>query len=204
VIRTCSSERKARKFEPIEPEPEPGSPNGDAEQPKTGSQWNNETIAQALGLTGVILPSGQTSFSESAARLFSILAKTGQFFFSGKRVCSLANDNGHFSFEVIADYQFRSAIEDHVRLFSWREDHGQYLLKSGARCSLDQARVLLASSQAHKYLPPVATIHHCPCLIRSPDGNTAVLGKGYHPFAGGRLVAVRCVKLQTELEKSGR
>jgi VirE-like protein len=111
-------EESAQVLEPIEPEPEPGSPNGDAEQPKTGGQWNNETIAQALGLTGVILPSGQTSFSESAARLFSILAKTGQFFFSGKRVCSLANDNGHFSFEVIADYQFRSAIEDHVRLFS--------------------------------------------------------------------------------------
>ena len=60
-----------------------------------------------------------------------------------------------------------------VRLFSWRKDHGQYLLKSGARCSLDQARVLLASSKPGEFLPPVATIHHCPCLIRRTDGSTA-------------------------------
>jgi hypothetical protein len=148
------------------------------------------------------LPSGHTSFSQSAARLFSILAKTGKFFFSGKRVCSLANDNGHLSLEVIADNQFRSAIEDHVRLFSWREDHGLYLLKSGARCSLDQARVLLASSQAGKYLPPVATIHHCPCLIRRSDGNTDVLGEGYHPIAGGRLIAGGAMPWQMSIDEA--
>jgi hypothetical protein len=194
-------EESAQVLEPIEPEPEPGSPNGDAEQPNTSSQWNKETIA-LLGSTGVILPSGHTSFSQSAGRLFSILAKTGKFFFSGKRVCALANDNGHLSLEVIGDNQFRSAIEDHVRLFSWREDHGRYLLKSGARCSLDQARVLLASSQAHKYLQPVATIHHCPCLIRWPDGNTAVLGKGYHPFAGGRLVVGGAMPWQMSIDQA--
>jgi hypothetical protein len=182
-------EESAQILEPLESEPEPGFADDDAEQSKAGSESKTETISQLLGSTGVILPSGHTSFSQSAARFFSILAKTGKFFFSGKRVCALANDNGHLSLEVIGDNQFRSAIEDHVRLFCWREEHGHYFLKAGARCSLDQARVLLASSQAGKYLPPVATIHHCPCLIRRPDGNTEVLGKGYHPITGGRLVA---------------
>jgi BT4734-like, N-terminal domain len=195
-------EESAQVLEPIEPEPEPGSPNGDAEQTKTTSQWNNERVTQLLGSVGVILPSGHTSFSQSAARLFSVLAKTGKFFFSGKRVCALANDNEHLSLEVIGDYQFRSAIENHARLYSWREEYGQYVLKSGARCSLDQARVLLASSQAHKYLPPVATIHHCPCLIRRPDGNTAVLDKGYHSIAGGRLIAGGAMPWQMSIDEA--
>jgi VirE-like protein len=163
-------EESAQVLEPIEPEPGPGGANGDPEQPKTSSQWNKETIEELLGPTGVILPSGHTSFSQSATRLFSILAKTGKFFFSGKRICVLTEDNGHLSLEVIGDNQFRSA-----------EEHGQYLLKSGARCTLDQARVLLSASQAGKCLPAVATIHHCPCLIRLPDGNTEVLGKGLAP-----------------------
>jgi BT4734-like, N-terminal domain len=182
-------QNNAQVLHPLESELQPGFPSGNEEEPKDAGQWNKDSIEEALGSTGVILPSGHTSFSESAARLFMILAKTGRFFLSGKRVCSLADDNGHLSLEVVADNQFRSAIEDHVRLFSWREDHGQYLLKSGARCGLDQARVLLASSKPGEFLPPVATIHHCPCLIRHTDGSTAVLGKGYHPLQGGRLIA---------------
>jgi BT4734-like, N-terminal domain len=195
-------EDNAQVLQPIESEPQPGFSTGDEEEPKDTGQWNKVSIAEILGSTGVILPSGHTSFSQSATRLFSILAKTGKFFFSGKRVCVLTDDNGHLSLEVIGDNQFRSAIEGHVRLFSWREEHGQYLLKSGARCTLDQARVLLASSQAGEYLPPVATIHHCPCLIRWPDGNTEVLGKGYHPIAGGRFIEGGAMPWQMSLDEA--
>lgn len=103
----------AQVLHPLESEPQPGFPSGNEEEPKDAGQWNKDSIEQTLGSTGVILPSGHTSFSESAARLFIILAKTGRFFFSGKRVCSLADDSGHLSLEVVADNQFRSAIEDH-------------------------------------------------------------------------------------------
>ena len=55
---------------------------------------------------------------------------------------------------------------------------------------------------AGEYLPPVATIHHCPCLIRRPDGNTEVLGKGYDPIAGGRFIAGGAMPWQMSLDEA--
>ena len=68
----------AQILRPLEAEPQSGSPSGNEEEPKDADQWKKDSIEEALGSTGVILPSGQTSFSESAARLFMILAKTGR------------------------------------------------------------------------------------------------------------------------------
>ena len=136
----------------------------------------------------IILPSGKIGLYESADRAFRILAKSQTLFIRGGRVFELASsENGLFKLEVISEQNFRSRIERHGRVVAYRAGpHGEELLKADARCSLDTAAAWLASD-AKNLLPPIAAIHNC-ALITESETKIEVLGKGYHPTCGGRLI----------------
>lgn len=151
----------------------------------------NEATAQAEPdpFEGVIvLPSGPIGLLESGRRCFRILAPSKELFLRGGRVFVLATgDDGEHRLELVTEQNFRSRIERHGKVIAFREGaHGEKLVKWGARCSLDTAKVWL-ESDAKNQLPHVAAIHNCALLV-ARDGGVEVLGKGYHAENGGRLI----------------
>ena len=54
--------------------------------------------------------------------------------------------------------------------------------------SLDDAKAILASSEALEFLPPIASVLNCPAIVETETGEVAILGRGYHSELGGLLV----------------
>ena len=140
----------------------------------------------------IILPSGTLGIYETAEKAFRIIAKSKKLFVRGGRVFELIRDKKDqaLRLEILSEQSFRSRIELHGRILAWRADpHGGYVLKSGARCSLDTATVWLASS-AIDVLPPIVAVHRSPIITQNGVSmSTKILAKGYHSDCGGRFVS---------------
>ena len=147
----------------------------------------------------IILPSGKLGLRESAERVFRLLAKSETIFLRGGKVCELVRDeldkldprrvdDELLRLEVVDEQAFRSRIERYGKVVAFRAGphRGQNLVMTDARCSLDTAKVWLAS-EARKNLPPITAIHNCPLLIEC-DGSVKILTKGYYRELGGRLI----------------
>jgi Toprim-like len=149
----------------------------------------HEQSAKAEFEDCIILPSGPLGIHETAEKAFRILAKSKKLFVCGGRVFELIRDKKDqaLRLEILSEQSFRSRIELHGRILAWRAGpHGGYVLKSGARCSLDTATVWLASS-AIDILPPIVAVHRSPTITQNGT-STQILGKGYHSDCGGRFV----------------
>ena len=137
-----------------------------------------------------ILP-GENSLSitESAHKIFTVIASTETLFQRGGQVVELEQQpDGTYFLEIITPSTFRSRIENYDRKV------GAYrTAKNGERglrqvpCPEEKAKALLHSKQA-KLLPPVSQVLNSPAIVES-GGLLKILGKGYHPQNGGILVS---------------
>jgi hypothetical protein len=138
----------------------------------------------------LVLPSGPLSISESARGIFSSIAPTNTLFYRGGGVVEAAvSDDGCLSLRAVTPPAFCSRIEGYgKRIGAWRsDDAGGYALKV-ARCSNENATLLLASLEAEECLPKIRTISAAPVLTEQ-DGEIVILGRGYYPANGGVLIA---------------
>jgi hypothetical protein len=145
---------------------------------------------QKLPADYIILPSGPLGIYEAAEKAFQLLARAQKIFLRGGAVFHLVNDDGVLKLEPLTEQTFRSRIERHGKILAWRAAPAGrgYLLKADARCSLDNAAAMLAS-EAKNILPPIASLHNCPILIQTAEGEITLLHRGYHRDHGGRLIA---------------
>jgi hypothetical protein len=132
----------------------------------------------------IILPSGETSISESAEMVFGRIAPTREIFIRGGRVVELKDNGSGIGLEIISDQAFRSKVERYGQVMAWRVGaHGETLLKADARVSIDTAKVWLESDQRN-ILPRIHGIAAAPVLVARNDGSIAVLPKGYDEPSG--------------------
>jgi hypothetical protein len=149
----------------------------------------------------IILPSGPLSISESAKRMFAIIAKYKELFVYGGRVVEMTkcSEDKMPVLSPLDGQAFRSRIEHYGPVMAWRlGGHGEWLLKPNARCSLDSASSLLATEERN-LLPPIALIHNCP--IFTEEG---ILGRGYHSVCGGRLIKAGTLPQQMTLKEAAK
>jgi hypothetical protein len=136
----------------------------------------------------IILPSEGIGNLESAQTAFRAMATSKRVFLRGGKVAELTKGGGALALDIIDTETLRSLIEMHGTVAAYRAGpHGERLLKVGAKCSADTARLFLASP-ARAELPPVASLHACPLLVQDATGRPVVLPKGYHPHGGGKLI----------------
>ena len=137
-----------------------------------------------------ILPGENSpSITESAHKIFTVIASTETLFQRGGQVVELEQQqDGTYFLEIITPSTFRSRIENYDRKV------GAYrTAKNGERglrqvpCPEEKAKALLHSKQA-KLLPPVSQVLNSPAIVES-GGLLKILGKGYHPESGGILVS---------------
>jgi hypothetical protein len=149
----------------------------------------------------IILPSGPMSISESAKRMFRIIAKHKKLYLYGDRVVEIARSNSDKIpvLTPVDGQSFRSRIEHYGPVMAYRVgSHQELLLKPDAKCSMDIALALLAS-QEKSLLPPIALIHNCPIFTRE-----GIIGSGYHPLSGGRLIKGGLMPPEMTLRKAVR
>ena len=136
----------------------------------------------------IVLPSGSVSISESARIIFQRMAPTRTLFWRGGVQVELVQIDGVQSLEVLRPEKFRSDAEKLGQLFAWRSDgKGNAALKP-AKMSLDDAKAILAATEAREYLPSVASVLRCAVLVETKSGDVEILGKGYHAELGGLLI----------------
>ena len=135
-----------------------------------------------------ILPSGDVSISESARAIFRRIGPSRTLFWRGGALVELADVDGVASLDLLKPDAFRSRAEKFGPLFAWRAGGDSGLALKRAKMSLDDAKAILAATEAREFLPPVASVLRCPVLIETDRGDVAVLGRGYHPEQGGLLI----------------
>jgi hypothetical protein len=138
-------------------------------------------------ISGIILPSGSVSISDSARAVFERIAPTSLLFWRGGAIVELVEQDGISSLDVVKPDAFRSRVERFGKLFGWRSSGDGELVLKATRMSRDDATAIMAATEARELLPPVASVVRCPVLVESADG-VSVLGRGYHREMGGLLV----------------
>jgi len=107
---------------------------------------------------------------------------------------------GHKLLELTIE-GFRSRLENYFTLRSLVMDNGRAVLRQKL-CSQDNAKALLATEAALKYLPPIQAVINSPVFTEDEEGHLIVLNQGYHNCYGGIYVlrkrnidtTVRCEK----------
>lgn len=135
-----------------------------------------------------ILPSGDVSISESARAIFRRIGPSRTLFWRGGALVELVDVDGVASLDLLKPDAFRSRAEKFGPLFAWRAGGDSGLALKRAKMSLDDAKAILAATEAREFLPPVASVLRCPVLIETDRGDDGVLGRGYHPAQGGLLI----------------
>ena len=161
------------------------------EAPKRETEQEEDVIPAGL----MKLPeAGLVTNSESAESIFNKILEQEPpvMYLRAGRVVTIEEKNqldgkSEVVIEDLSPAAFRSAVEKCGTLFAYYAPRGQLLIKPKALMSADIANVLLASEE-RKRLPPVWLIHRCPILVEK-DGESFLLGKGYHREFGGRYIA---------------
>ena len=133
----------------------------------------------------MLLPSNNTTITESAESIFSAISQHEDMFIFGGVITEVVTVNSAMELSQISSDAFRSRIEGYgLPLMSYVDYKGDYVLKSKL-CSSDSSKALMASHVTRKLLPHVRSVVSCPVLTHDLE----VLNKGYHDRLGGILVA---------------
>jgi hypothetical protein len=136
----------------------------------------------------LILPSDHTKFTACAEQCFRELAKTKRFFRQGSAIVDLVECSEGLKLVELTVEAFRSRIESYFTLRSYVSLRGGGLALRSKICSQDNAKALLATEAALKYLPPIQAVVNSPVFAEDEAGELRVLNQGYHPLSGGIYV----------------
>ena len=135
----------------------------------------------------LILPSDHTYFRECAEQCFWELAKTKRFFRQGSLLVELTQSSDGPKLIELSVEAFRSRLETYFTLRSFVMLNGERVLKQKL-CSQDNAKALLATEAAQKYLPTIQLVVNSPIFSENEKEQLTVLDQGYHSCNGGVYV----------------
>jgi hypothetical protein len=139
------------------------------------------------GRRELILPSDHMSFTECAEQCFQELARTRRFFRQGSVIVELVECSEGLKLVELTVEAFRSRLESHFTLRGVVIVNRQEALRPKL-CSQDNAKALLATEAALRYLPPIQAVVSSPVFAEDREGRLIVLSKGYHRQNGGTYV----------------
>jgi hypothetical protein len=140
------------------------------------------------GKPELILPNDHTYFTACAEQCFSQLAETKRFFRQGSVIVELEECSMGQKLVELTVEAFRSRLESHFTLRSLVALRGGGVALRQKLCSQDNAKALLATEAALKYLPPIQTIVNSPVFTEDEVGRLTVLNQGYHSCNSGIYV----------------
>jgi hypothetical protein len=152
------------------------------------------------------VPAGEIGHDLASKHIFAVIGPTNRLFMRGTMVHEVAaDDTDAFAMVPVAAKRLVSLIETFGARVMRREAREDGTLRwRAATFPSSSADVALSSDGARDFLPRIRQMVSSHVLI--PDGatGTAVIGKGYHPHAGGTFVtggeAVPTVELGEAVE----
>jgi hypothetical protein len=152
------------------------------------------------------VPAGEIGHDLASKHIFAVIAPTNRLFMRGTLVHEVAaDDTDAFAMVPVAAKRLVSLIETFGARVMRREAREDGTMRwRSATFPASSADVALSSDGAREFLPRIRQMVSSPVLI--PDGvrGAAVIGKGYHPHAGGTFVtggeAVQTVALNEAIE----
>jgi hypothetical protein len=173
------------------PLPEADAPAAEPPADKSANIGEVDTREQAASSAApsvLVLPSGTVSISESARALFQRIGPSQSLFWRGGALVELVKVDGVEALDIVRPDAFRTRAEKFGYLVAWRTDgNGKPCLKP-SKMSLDDAKAILAATEAREFLPSIGSVLRCPVITETPSGDVAILGRGYHAELGGLLV----------------
>ena len=161
-----------------------------------------EQAASNAAPSVVVLPSGSVSISESARALFERIGPSKTLFWRGGALVELVKVDDVEALDVVKPDAFRTRAEKFGYLVAWRTDgNGKPVLKP-SKMSLDDARAILAATEARELLPSIASVLRSPVITETASGDVAILGRGYHAELGGLLVVAGDTPTQVPVDEA--
>ena len=136
----------------------------------------------------IVMPSGSVSISASARAIFERIGPSRTLFWRGGALVEVVTVDGVAALDLVKPDGFRTRVEKFGNLFAWRSDgKGQASLRP-SKLSADDAKAILAATEAREFLPPIGSVLRCPVITETTAGDAAILGSGYHSELGGLLI----------------
>ena len=133
--------------------------------------------------TIIILPSANIQIIDTAKTVFSTIAQHHTLFIRGRQVVEIVKKGSiTLGLSILTPAAVRTRFEEFCKFYAYRRNEKEYVLKS-SKMSIDDARSLLESKEAIKYLHPINGIINCPILINDGD-NIRVIKPGYDELSG--------------------
>jgi hypothetical protein len=152
------------------------------------------------------VPAGEIGHDLASKHIFAVIAPTNRLFMRGTLVHEVAaDDTDAFAMVPVAAKRLVSLIETFGARVMRREAREDGTMRwRSATFPASSADVALSSDGAREFLPRIRQMVSSPVLIPDGDRGTAVIGKGYHPHAGGTFVTggeeVQTVDLNEAIE----
>lgn len=143
----------------------------------------------------IILPSGSVTNADAADAIFKLIGEACGMFYRGGRVVDLTD--GKLS--PVDPAGFCSRLDHFGDVMAWRKGREGKLVLQRTDCSIETARVLLASQEAILHLPRISFISACP-IAANVDGQFQVLEPGYHAHNGGTFITGSVMPQEVPLE----
>ena len=147
-----------------------------------------DDTASTAELSVIVLPSGAVSISESARVIFQRIGPSNTLFWRGGALVELVTLDGMAALDIVKPDGFRTRVEKFGNLFAWRSDGDGGAALKRTKLGADDARAMLAATEAREFLPAISSVLRCPVMTETPSGDVAILGRGYHPEQGGLLI----------------
>jgi hypothetical protein len=152
------------------------------------------------------VPAGEIGHDLASKHIFAVIAPTNRLFMRGTLVHEVAaDDTDAFAMVPVAAKRLVSLIETFGARVMRREAREDGTMRwRSSTFPASSADVALSSDGAREFLPRIRQMVSSPVLIPDSDRGTAVIGKGYHPHAGGTFVTsgeeVQTVALNEAIE----
>jgi hypothetical protein len=152
------------------------------------------------------VPAGEIGHDLASKHIFAVIAPTNRLFMRGTLVHEVAaDDTDAFAMVPVAAKRLVSLIETFGARVMRREAREDGTMRwRSATFPASSADVALSSDGAREFLPRIRQMVSSPVLIPDGDRGAAVIGKGYHPHAGGTFVTggeeVQTVALNEAIE----
>jgi hypothetical protein len=152
------------------------------------------------------VPAGEIGHDLASKHIFAVIAPTNRLFMRGTLVHEVAaDDTDAFAMVPVAAKRLVSLIETFGARVMRREAREDGTMRwRSATFPASSADVALSSDGARDFLPRIRQMVSSPVLIPDGDRGAAVIGKGYHPHAGGTFVTggeeVQTVALNEAIE----
>jgi hypothetical protein len=136
------------------------------------------------------VPAGEIGHDLASKHIFAVIAPTNRLFMRGTLVHEVAaDDTDAFAMVPVAAKRLVSLIETFGARVMRREAREDGTMRwRSATFPSSSADVALSSDGAREFLPRIRQMVSSPVLIPDGDRGAAVIGKGYHPHAGGTFV----------------